>query len=178
GFSTSAIISGFGMLRSGTDLMSSGNTVASHTIGSGSADDYVSICRGTNLTAELQAFDDTGHLMSEAARRTYFDTGSETAAYQSSERLHGEWVFLWGGERHYAEAHGAFGQELPQAFGMDRTLISVTTDPTVARRFAGVGGKIFVGRIPRAQLIPQTLSGSTESEYLLRHGTNAFEVAR
>ncbi|MFP2929566.1 RHS repeat domain-containing protein [Pyxidicoccus sp. 3LG] len=141
------------------------------------ADDLVTVYRGTNLTAELQIYEDTGQLMSEAARRTYYETGSESTAYQVSERLHDDWVSLWwGSEKAYVEAHGEFGQELPKAFRMDRTMISVTSDTTVADRFAAEGGTVFVGKVPRSQLIPQTLSGSTESEYLMRHGSNAFKM--
>lgn len=48
-------------------------------------------------------------------------------------------------------------------------MISVTTSESVAKRFAG-DGKIFVTQIPRSKLIRQTISSSTEEEYLIRIG--------
>ena len=133
------------------------------------------VYRGTNNAAELQIYEETGHLMGEAARRAYMETGSEAAAYQTSGIVHQNWVNKLGSERAYVEAHGALGQELPRIYGMPRTLVSVTTDPAVASRFATVGGRVFVGRVPRSQLLQQSLPGAAESEYLLRHGTDAFK---
>lgn len=74
---------------------------------------------------------------------------------------------IWGNENDYVQAHSAFGTELPQAFNMDRTFMSVTTDPDVARRYAGENGRVFETYIPKSQLIEQTLSGAGESEYLI-----------
>ena len=52
--------------------------------------------------------------------------------------------------------------------------MSVTTDPNVARKFAGVNGRVFEAYIPKSRLIKQTLSGAGESEYLIRFGSGGF----
>jgi hypothetical protein len=51
--------------------------------------------------------------------------------------------------------------------------MSVTTDVSVANYFAN-GGRVYEARIPKSQLIPQTLSGSTESEFLNKFGMGGF----
>ena len=57
---------------------------------------------------------------------------------------------------------------------MDKTFISVTTDPAQAAYFAR-GGTVYSGYVPRSYLIEQTLQGSGESELLLRNGTNLLK---
>jgi filamentous hemagglutinin len=119
--------------------------------------------------------EETGQLMSDATRRAYMETGDLSEAYKSSELTHNEWLKIWGDENTYVQAHGEFGTELPQAFGLDRTMMSVTTDSNVARYFAGENGKVYEGLIPRSQLIPQTIDGAGESEYLIKFGAGGFK---
>ena len=139
------------------------------------SDELIHVYRGTNKYAEISAFDETGHLMSDATRNLYFETGNLEAAYVQSGAIHDSWLRIWGNENDFVQAHGAFGTELSQAFGLDRTFMSVTTDPDVARRFARTGGRVFEAYIPKSQLIKQTLSGAGESEYLIRFGLGGFE---
>ncbi len=113
--------------------------------------------------------------MSEDTRNLYFETGNIDATYAQSSAIHKNWLKIWGNEMDYVQAHGAFGSELSRAFELDRTFLSVTTDPDVARRFAGVNGRIFEAYIPKSQLIKQTLSGARESEYLIRFGAGGFQ---
>ncbi|MDD6070506.1 MAG: hypothetical protein PUC12_06785 [Clostridiales bacterium] len=124
---------------------------------------------------EILAHEQTGHLMSDATRNLYFEIGNLEAAYVQSDEIHDSWLKIWGNEIDYAQAHGAFGTELSQAFGLDRTLMSVTTDIYVARRFAGDKGRVFEAYLPKSQLIKQTLSGAGESEYLIRFGSGGFQ---
>lgn len=136
--------------------------------------DWVTVYRGTRTGAELQAYDETGHLLSDAARTAYLEGGSLAEAYASASRTHAEWVSIWGSEGTFVEAHGAFGTELSQSFHLPRTLLSVTTDPAVAARFAGPLGRVFSATVPRSALLTQTLQGAGESEMLLRFGAGGF----
>ena len=154
--------------QDGVDLQKLGNKS-----GSGS-DELIHVYRGTDKYAEISAYEQTGHLMSDATRNIYMETSNLNTAYLQSVAVHDSWLKIWGNEMDYVQAHGAFGTELSQAFGLDRTLMSVTTDIDVARRFAGDRGRVFEAYIPKSQLIKQTLSGAGESEYLIRFGSGGF----
>lgn len=130
--------------------------------------------RGTNRVAENSTYADTGHILSDAAQRSYMETGSLNDAYAASDATHQQWIDIWGSEDQYAQAHGAFGTEMKPAFGLDRTFISVTTDPATAAYFSE-GGTVYGGYVPRSQLINQTLPGAGESELLLRGGTDLLK---
>lgn len=103
------------------------------------------------------------------------DKSIPIGTYAQSNNTHNNWLKIWGNENDYVQAHAAFGTELSDAFGLDRTFMSVTTDLNVARKFAGEGGRVFEAYIPRSQLIKQTLSGAGESEYLIRFGAGGFK---
>lgn len=91
-----------------------------------------------------------------------------------SQSINDEWLKIWYNNMDdYVQAHGAFGTDLPRAFRMDRTLMSVTTDESIARYFAN-GGRVYEAKIPKSKLIPQTLPGSTESEFLIKFGMGGF----
>ena len=92
---------------------------------------------------------------------------------QDHKKTHDQWVAEWGSENAYVQAHGEFGTELPQKFGMDRTMVSVTTDKKVAEFFAGPAGQVYEIQVPKSDLIPQTIVGAGESEYLIVNGTNS-----
>ncbi len=47
-------------------------------------------------------------------------------------------------------------------------MVSVTTDPDRAAYFAGKEGVVYRGEVPRDSLLPQTLAGANEGEYLAR----------
>ncbi|MFZ6721382.1 carbohydrate-binding protein [Undibacterium sp. Ji49W] len=136
--------------------------------------EQVLVYRGTNRVLENRVFDETGHVLSDAGQQAYMETGSLKGAYSSSKETHQNWVNIWGTEDQYVQAHGAFGTELKQSFGLDKTLISVTTDPAQAAYFSR-GGTIFSGYVPKSLLLEQTLPGAGESEYLLKHGTNLLK---
>ena len=50
----------------------------------------------------------------------------------------------------------------------------MTTDPNMAAYFAQ-GGTVYGGLVPESTLLRQTLSGSWESEYLMRLGTDSLK---
>jgi len=135
-------------------------------------DELVQVYRGTDRVAENATYSDTGHLLSDSAQRTYRETGSLDAAYDASNANHQKWVDIWGDEKTYAQAHSAFGTEMSPAFGVDRTFLSVTTDPTRAGYFANQGGTVYQGLVPKSQLLEQTLPGAGEREFLLKGGTD------
>lgn len=134
----------------------------------------VLVYRGTNRVAENSIYDETGHLLSDAGQRAYLESGSVDSAYASSESAHQSWIDIWGSEEQYAQAHSTFGTELSPAFGVDRTFISVTTDPAQATYF-GQSGTVYSGYVPRSYLLQQTLQGAGESEFLLTNGTNLLK---
>lgn len=53
--------------------------------------------------------------------------------------------------------------------------MSVTTDKNIAKYFEN-GGTVYEVKIPKFQLIPQTLPGSTESEFLIKFGIGGFTL--
>lgn len=59
---------------------------------------------------------------------------------------------------------------------MDETLISVTTDESIVKYFAN-GGRVYEANIPKSKLIPQTLRGSTEQEFLIEFAIGGFKLS-
>jgi len=155
----------------GSEPVSFSTAVPSTTAVDASDQDMVLVYRGTNRVAENNIYNETGNLLSDAGQQSYMQTGSLDSAYAASDATHQDWIDMWGSEDQYAQAHAEFGAELSPAFGMDKTFISVTTDPAQADYFSN-GGTIYSGYVPRSSLVQQTLSGSGESEFLLRNGTN------
>lgn len=102
------------------------------------------------------------------------ETGDLNKAYEATAKDHEQWIDIWGDEGTYAEAHGEFGTELASEFGVDKTFISVTTDPEAAEYFAR-SGTVYSGRVPKSELVEQTLDGAGESEWLIRSGTDALK---
>ena len=143
--------------------------------GNGTPEELIHVYRGTDRYSEINAYERTGHLMSDATRSSYYETGNLHEAYIKSGSVHNSWLKIWGSENDYVQAHGAFGTELSEAFGLERTFISVTTDANVAQRFAGESGRIFEAFVPKNQLIAQTLSGAGENEYLIKFGMGGFK---
>ena len=110
--------------------------------------------------------------MSESARHTYMETGGDIEqAYATSQKTHEEWIRIWGDEDTYVQAHGEFGTELSKEFNMDRSMVSVSKERGVAERFAGEHGTVYELQVPASQLIPQTLPGAGEGEFLIVNGT-------
>jgi filamentous hemagglutinin len=107
------------------------------------------------------------------------DCGPEqvTGSFAASNATHQQWINIWGSEEQFAQAHAALGTELKPAFGLDKTFISVTTDPAQAAYFAN-GGTVYSGHVPRSLLIEKTLPGAGESELLLRNGTDLMKPAK
>ena len=73
--------------------------------------------------------------------------------------------------------HMVFGIEMSRVFGMDRTFVSVTTDLTTARRFAGPTGKVYTAIVPRWEMVPQRFQSAGEGAWLIcvgRIGFNEF----
>ncbi|MCX5125514.1 polymorphic toxin-type HINT domain-containing protein [Streptomyces sp. NBC_00347] len=136
-----------------------------HNCGSGGGDDdLVTVYRGTDQGLENMIAEESGHLMSDAARSTYAGTGSMDEAMRASQQAHGDALAAWGSLDDYVQAHGSFGTEMAQIG--PRSMMSFTTDINVAR---GFGGTIYAARIPRSQMILQTLPGAGEAEVLVPH---------
>lgn len=99
---------------------------------------------------------ETGQPMSDAARTAYVESGgSIDAAWAASEAAHTAGIEAWGSEANYVMAHGEFGQEISEIG--PRSMISVTTDPEIAKIFAGPAGRVYSAVVDPSLLIPQTL---------------------
>lgn len=166
-----------GAAAGGAGLVDGLAPVSASTAVNSANQEMVMVYRGTNRVLENQVYDETGHVLSDAGVRTYAETGDLQAAYNTAENVHGQAIELWGDENTYAQAHGEFGTELSRELGLDRTFVSVTTDPSVAGYFAGENGVVYSGLVPRSSLVPQTLPGAGENEFLLRYGTNSLAPA-
>ncbi|WP_170229025.1 RHS repeat domain-containing protein [Polyangium fumosum] len=131
------------------------------------------VYRGTNFGEELYIHEQTGLLMSDAARDAYrfaSDAGATTdqaiaAALRASKAAHAQNVAHWGSLDNYVQAHGLWGIDLGKMTPR-RSMISLTTDPDVAGRF---GSRSFSGSVPTKLLIPQSIDGATEAEVLILH---------
>ncbi|MEW1688987.1 putative T7SS-secreted protein [Streptomyces sp. NPDC091265] len=130
-----------------------------------SPDGKVEVFRGTRFTAENQIADETGHLMSEAAKRAYFEGNSIEDALRVSQEAHASALAEWGGPDALAQAHAEFGTDMHAAFG-DRSVMSFTTDLERAKYFAE-GGSVYRAMIHPSEGIWQSLPGATESEVLI-----------
>ncbi len=138
------------------------------------ANPLVKVYRATDRASEILAYQQTGFVFSDAARAGYYETGSIKLGIGISQEAHRSWVSLWWNDMSsYVQAHGQWGTEMAEAFNMRRTMISVTTDPKVLPNF---GKTIFSGYVRRSNLVKQILSGSTESEYLIKFGTDKLKI--
>ncbi|WP_346837950.1 RHS repeat-associated core domain-containing protein [Microbulbifer sp. SAOS-129_SWC] len=143
-------------------------------------DDYITVYRGTDLRSEIEVQKETGLIMSDAARNYYqekigdkFWSGEEVTARMRMEtaakagvvavRRHAELVAMYGGEENLARVQTSAGTEFPNP---PRSMFSVTTDLSVARKFAR-GGAVYMQRVNRHKLIETPVNGS-ESEYFIR----------
>jgi RHS repeat-associated protein len=137
--------------------------------------DNITIYRGTSHTLEIQVLQDSGYVMSDAARRVYTESiyrgvsseESLSLARLASENAHGIQVGTWGNLNNYVQAHSAFGTEI-SVFG-PRSMTSFTTDPSIAASYAGRNGIVISAEVPRTSVIFQTLPGANESEVLIPH---------
>ena len=130
-------------------------------------EELITVYRGTDRYSELAVHQETGMLMSDAARNAYQESGSISQALRRSDSAHSAGVTAWGSEDLYVQAHGAFGTEINEIG--ERSMMSFTTDPKVARYFAGESGTVFTAQVPRSHMLQQTLEGAGESEVLIRH---------
>src|SRR5205823_1168352 len=128
----------------------------------------ITVYRGTANVAEREIISSTGKTMSDAAKVAYVESGgSVDAAMAASQEAHAAGIAEWGSEGLYAQAHAEFGTELSQIG--PRSMVSFTTDPAVAKFFAGPNGTVFQATVRTGEGIMQTLPGATESEVLIRH---------
>ena len=135
----------------------------------GPGPDMVTVYRRTDHGVELQIQQETGLILSDAARQAYVGTGGDLdVAHAYSASAHDHAIRVWGSQDDYVQAHSAFSTDITAVSG-DRSMISVTTDPDVAARFGGKDAVTFRAEVPRDSLIPQTLPTSNESELLAPH---------
>ena len=136
-------------------------------------DQNITIYRGTSHGREIEVTQDSGYIMSDAARSAYqearYDGASVAEALQAAqaaaEVAHANQLEEWGSLNNYIQAHGEWGSEI-NMFG-PRSMISFTTDPDIAANYAGKDGVIFSTTVPLSSVIVQTLPGAGEAEVLV-----------
>ncbi|WP_412740111.1 RHS repeat-associated core domain-containing protein [Krasilnikovia sp. MM14-A1259] len=133
------------------------------------------VYRGTSRALENWIAEETGLIMSDAAAEKYGETGSVAEALAASREAHNAGIESWGSEDNYVQAHGAFGTEMDEIG--PKSMISFTTDPAVAKIFAGPDGTIYVARLAPGQGIVQTMPGAGESEILVPNMIRARPMA-
>lgn len=139
------------------------------------SDELVHVYRGTSRYSEISAATSTGLMMSDDALEAFNATGSFAEACKQAKKTDKKWMKTWYGDRNaYVQAHGEFGTEMGKAFGMNRTMFSVTDNLNTAKQFAGPNGKVFEAWIPKSKLIPQTIDGAGEGESLIKFGIGGF----
>ncbi|WP_367393172.1 polymorphic toxin-type HINT domain-containing protein [Lewinella sp. LCG006] len=145
--------------------------------------DFIVLRRGTDFSNEREILDESGYILSDAARVRYNETFYQPGGpnmedvIQYSDNIHQQWLGIFNGDIDaYAQAHAQAhlnGQSLEEIYGLKRTLISTTSDGTEIDNFytAGVGNK-YIGVFERSRVIEQTLPSSSESEFLVVNGTS------
>ncbi|MCK9923673.1 DUF6531 domain-containing protein [Frankia sp. AgPm24] len=124
----------------------------------------IRIYRGSSRVLEEYGFEETGLVMSDAALHAYGATGDLSAALRISQEAHQAGIAAWGSEPAYAEAHVMFGTDIDEIG--EKSMISFTADPGVAKRFAN-GGVVYSTTINPGDGI--VIPNSSDSEILIRH---------
>lgn len=93
-------------------VLAGATPVLVHNCGSGGDDDLVTVYRGTDQGLANMIAEESGHLMSDAARSTYAGTGSMEEAMKASQQAHADALQAWGSLDNYVQAHGSFGTEM------------------------------------------------------------------
>ncbi len=131
------------------------------------------IFRGSSNGKETEIFNETGYIMSDAAKQAYLEAMGAGASQEqaiadalaASVAAHEQNIAVWGSLDNYVQAHGEWGYNIEEV-GEKRSMISFSTDPAVA---SGFGDPVRSAVVPTSSVIPQTLPGSTESEVLVPH---------
>jgi len=140
--------------------------------------------RGTNRGEELRLLDETdGYLMSDAARDGYYENvygglGFEeawSAGLEKSQHAFEEASAHHGSAANYAREHRLQGTELSKRTGILRSLVSMTTSLSEARRFAGIGGRIFTAEVDGSAIVNADWQTNEENELLVANGVRAEE---
>jgi len=135
------------------------------------------IFRGTSNYLEIRTFDETGYILSDAARIRYAENGGDLVdALQHSDNVHKKWLEIFGSIEAYAEEHAKQGTKMKEIYGLDRTLISFSDEEAKAIYYSN-GGAVFEGPLPE-NAHKQTLKTSTENEYLIINGTGGIEEVK
>ena len=138
---------------------------------------FIVLRRGTDRTGELIAYDQSGYILSDAARSKYLETGNLEEALTHTDDVHQQWLDIFNGDINaYAQAHALNGTEMESIYGLKRTLVSTTSDKSQVGTFIPNGGEEFIGVFEKNKVIQQTLDTSTESEYLIIGGTEISNI--
>jgi len=133
-------------------------------------EEMVEVFRKTDNGNEIRIFEETGYIMSDAAREGYREGGNNiVAALNASVKAHEiQLKFWWGSQKAYNEAHGHFGTDLGNMEGVaPRSMVSFGTSLHSIRNIQGQ--YLMRGWVPKRLLTPQTISTSNESEVLINH---------
>nr|WP_269330546.1 RHS repeat-associated core domain-containing protein [Kineosporia babensis] len=134
----------------------------------GLMDCRIPLYRGTTRWIEHLIHDQTGMILSDSGHEPLLN-GDLSAALAASEATHARALKEFGTLDNYVQQHSLIGDDMHSIIG-GRSLISTTTDPTLAAgNFAKGTGPVFRVTDDAAVRIPQTLTTSTEAEVLIPH---------
>ncbi len=134
----------------------------------------IRVYRGVKCQTAQDLHVETGHLLSDAAIDGFYETGSIPGAMNYASKIHEKWIRIFGSEARFVEEHAIRGDEMQREFGLRRTFMSTTTDIERAKYYAGEHGVVYTGLVPESLLFKQTLKTSTESEFLVKFGSERF----
>ncbi|MFL0100143.1 RHS repeat domain-containing protein [Tenacibaculum maritimum] len=133
------------------------------------------IYRGTDNGLEKAIAEETGYIMSDAAKKYYMEAmysgmsknKAISNALEASKKAHKTNIEYFGSLENYMKAHSLKGTEIGGA--AERSLISFTTDPSVTSRF---GSDVF--KASKSDIFSKTLVGGSESEVFVAHMVKVF----
>ena len=162
------------------DVLSTGNqSLKNQWLNTLGDDSYILLRRGTDRYSDISAFDQSGYMLSDAARTKYIESGGNLEeALNYADEVHQQWLDIFDGDIYkYAQEHSLKGNfEMEEMYGLKRTLVSFTSDKSKIDNFIPDGGQVFIGVFEKSKIVKQTLNTSNEGEYLIIGGTEIFNI--
>lgn len=97
-----------------TNILSTGNqTLKTPWLNTLGDDNYILLRRGTNNGLEINFHEESGYLLSDAARQKFYETGSIEEALKYSDEIHQKWLEIFNGDiKAYAKEHSLLGTDM------------------------------------------------------------------
>lgn len=129
--------------------------------------DTTRVFRVIGSAAEQAIYDETGVVLSDAARTGVGGINDVVDGTTVSIVHHGRAVDEWFGDQtDYAAAQAEWDAEIETVSG-ERTMIELTTDPDAATRAAAAGSDVLTAEVPTGRLISQYQDGSVFTPHII-----------